>query len=64
MGGNDERDDADVVALDDHTADLRDVDSVRAYASRLFHELRALRTERDRYKAEARLLPSKDRVRV
>jgi len=52
VGGNDERDDADVVALDDHTADLRDVDSVRAYLSVKFRELRAIRTERDRFKAE------------
>ena len=49
---NDERDDADVVALDDHTADLRDVDSVRAYLSMKFRELRSIGTERDRFKAE------------
>ena len=52
MSGNDERDDADVVALDDHTADLRDVDSVRAYLSMKFRELRSIGTERDRFKAE------------
>ena len=52
MGGNDERDDADVVGLDDHTADLRDVDSVRAYLSVKFRELRRIRMERARFQAE------------
>lgn len=51
MGGDD-RNDADVVALDDHTAELRDAETVRRYLSGKFRELRRLKLERDRFKAE------------
>lgn len=55
-GGNDGAvsldDTARAVELDDHTLELKDIDSLRAYCSEQFRALRSIQGERDRYKAE------------